>query len=144
MLPTMSNLGLQSAAGMQASNFVPAPALGVTNPTQFSATGIPALDGQSYAYPPGSPMTSFMDDINNRVSLATRSPDGTTDITTWANGLALQAQQRKQQQQALLAQQMGLQGAAGSGAASGAGGMGQMLQMLLSMLMSQIQQGQAA
>lgn len=144
MLPTMSNMGLQSAMGMQTANFMPAPALGVTSPTQFSATGIPTLDGQSYAYPPGSPMTSFMDDINNRVSLATRSPDGVTDITTWANGLVLQAQQRKQQQQALLAQQMGLQGAAGSGAASGAGGMGQMLQMLLSMLMSQVQQGQAA
>ncbi len=149
MLPTTSmygnlgNMGLQSAAGLQSPSYVPAPAMGISNPSLYSSTGIPSLDGQSYAYPPGSPMTSFMDDLNSRVGLATKSPDGSSDVMTWANGLVMQAQLRKQQQQALMAQQLQA-GATGSASASGASSIGQMLQMLMSMLMSQLQQSKTA
>ncbi len=56
--------------------------------SNFSQTGIPGLDGQ-YAYAPGSHMTTFIDDLNNRMSKAT------SGVLEWANGL--QAQQAARQ-----------------------------------------------
>jgi hypothetical protein len=137
MLPitNLSSLGQQYAAPQLGGSQQPS---AVSNLSQFATTGVPSLDGQSYAYMPGSSMAMFMDDLNNRVGLAARGPDG-TDVMTWANGLALQAEQRRQQQQALLAQQLE---AANAGAQSGGidpNNPMQMLQMLLSMLMSQLQ-----
>lgn len=117
----------------------------VSQPSQFSASGIGNLGGGGYAYTPGSEMTRFMDDLNGRVSAATKAPDGVSSVIDWANGLAQQAALRKQQQ-ALMAQQMGglqaLMGASGGASAGGANSPQQLLQMLLSMLMSKLQPSQ--
>jgi hypothetical protein len=100
----------------------------------FGSMGVPGLNG-GYAYPPGSEMASFMDSINSTVAAATVAPDGSSDILTWANGLAQQAALR-QQQQAQQAQALAAQSAAAGG--DSGNNMMQMLQSLLSMLISQL------
>ncbi|MCE3235852.1 MAG: hypothetical protein K0Q50_2032 [Vampirovibrio sp.] len=126
--------------GYQQNPYGMMPATPMQQFSQFAATGIGTLDGTGYAYTPGSEMTKFMDDINNKVALATRAPDGVSSVVDWANGLAQQAALRKQQQQALMAQQMGaMQSFMGGSSAGGATSAQQMMQMLLSMLMSKLQ-----
>ncbi|WP_373531811.1 hypothetical protein [Vampirovibrio sp.] len=94
-------------------------------PYSFNANGIPGLTG-GYAYPPGSSMTQFMDNINGITASATRGADG-QDVISWANGLAQQAAQRKQQGAAVGQQNPAVGGAAGNP-------MEQILQMLMMLL----------
>lgn len=54
--------------------------------SQFNNTGVPGMMGGD-AYPPGSSMTGFMDDLNNQVASATRGPNGES-VLDWANNLA--------------------------------------------------------
>lgn len=93
----------------------------------FNATGIPGLTG-GYAYPPGSSMTQFMDNVNGLAGRATRMDNG-QDVVSWANGLAQQAQLRKQ---AELQQQQSMAGAAGGGSDA----ITQLFQMLMMMMSS--------
>ena len=59
--------------------------------TSYTQTGIQSANGSGYAYPPGSDMCQFMDNINNTTAQACLSPDGTESVMTWANNLAQQA-----------------------------------------------------
>ena len=129
MLP-MSSLGMPGAVpGMQVAA-QPQQAGGLVS---FASTGIPGLNG-GYAYPPGSEMASFLDNLNGTVASASHAPDGSS-IIAWANGLAQQAAIRQQQQAQLQAQQAQ---AAAAQAASAGDSLMQMLQDLLNMLMSKV------
>jgi hypothetical protein len=102
--------------------------------TSFASTGIPDLTGTGYAYPPGSEMTSFMDSINNEMAAAMVAPDGSTDIMTWANGLAQQAALEQQQAAAQTST------TSTTGTTDSTSSMSSMLQMLQSMLSELISQ----
>jgi hypothetical protein len=60
----------------------------------YSLTGIPSLNGDGFAYEPGSSMTLFMDSVNNLAGSATRLPNGQS-VVDWANGLVQQQQLRR-------------------------------------------------
>lgn len=124
-LPT--GLGTGLGAGLTTGSLSPQPVF-----SNFYQTGIASLTG-GYAYPPGSDMVKFMDDINNTVAAASSGPSGGS-IVDWANGLAAQAQQR----QALAAQQAAASASSMMGGAGGTGGglsgLMQMYQMLMSMM----------
>lgn len=87
----------------------------------YSSTGVPGLNG-GYAYPPGSPMTQFMDNLNTTTKAATG------DVMTWANGLLYQAQQRKQ------AQAMAMMTATPTTASGSSDKIAQIMQLMLTML----------
>ena len=97
----------------------------------YNATGIPGLTG-GYAYPPGSSMTQFMDNVSSLAGRATRLENG-QDVVSWANGLAQQAQIRKQAQ---LQQQSTLAGMMGGAGATGDNPMMQIFQLLMTMMAS--------
>jgi len=112
--------------------------------SSFTQSGIPNATGTGYAYPPGSDMVSFMDNLNNTVAAAGSGPTGGS-VMDWANGLLMQSKQRQAMQQ-----QAALMGAGGLGAGGMGGGMGggvsglmQMYQMLMSMMSSMGGQGAA-
>lgn len=98
--------------------------------TNYTQTGIPGVSG-GYAYPPGSPMSQFMDGVNNTAIQATRGPSG-ENVVSWATNLAQQAQARKQATGTSL-----VSGTGGSAAAGSSGGaLMQVLQTLMTMLAS--------
>jgi hypothetical protein len=111
-IPQVSNLPLSAAkAGPMMSH--------------FASTGVPGLTG-GFAYPPGSDMASFMDNINNTVTAATRGPNGGS-VVDWANGLAAQAAQKK-----AAAAANPLAALTSTGGAQG--GIAQIFQMLMAMI----------
>lgn len=92
----MSSLSsLASLYGSSYSTGLYGSALGTTNTTtgstvpalsNYTQTGIAGVDG-GYAYPPGSSMVQFRDNINNTAAAACMSPDGTQSVMDWANNL---------------------------------------------------------
>lgn len=129
-LPQLSALGLSSPVAAAAA--VPLPI------SSFSTTGVPGLAG-GYAYPPGSDMTKFMDNINQTVAAADQGPGGVS-VVDWANGLAAQAAQRKA---AAAANPLAALTSA-TGGTAGASSLPQMFQMLMSLIASLKSQGTTA
>ncbi len=67
---------------------------GALQPTNYTQTGIPSLDGQGYAYKPGSAMTSFLDGINQQMAAAGSVAPGVS-VVDWAKSLPEQQKARK-------------------------------------------------
>lgn len=103
--------------------------------SQFNKTGIPGMNGGP-SYPPGSPMTQFMDGLNNQIASVTSGPNG-GGVVDWAKSLAAGAKQPTSAPQSQGGQPQvpstGSTGSAGSGAPSG----GQLLALMLADLMEQ-------
>ena len=137
-LSTTGGLGTTSAATTAASSIQPIY-------SNYAQTGIASISGSGYAYPPGSTMASFMDNINNTVASCSAGPNGGS-IIDWANGLVQQAKLRQQmqaaaQQQALEAQAAQMQSlqqatASGTSTASSLSRLYQIYDMAMTMMAS--------
>lgn len=106
--------------------------------SQFNKTGVPGLMGGS-AYPPGSSMTSMMDDLNNQVASVTKGPNG-ENVVDWAKNLAAgQAQGSKMPSNQGVQSQQASRGNTGSLAANSPSG-GQLTLLLLADALEQVVQ----